>query len=323
MKIEDISQNVRLLGWNLKNAQQGDAAKPEQNYHYTSMRNLFNILESDSLWITNPRFSNDGSERPGDHFVVCFCNDGDELSQWRGYCPNGGASIQFSIGAPMSFSVLHKDFSTSYRYELYENMAIPVCYIKFEEGEIARCKQAMEEVCPPGSINENLWAYIKNEDFRSENESRLVFPTAGSLLTPCIRYRELENGRRVPYMIIRAGDIGSSYKSCNFDEDSIKKMIKKLRTERSHVLVLPDGSNQETLYNRARVIVKENNDAEPRKAKIRLICEGHLPIQRITIAPGYNREILKEEVEWFCKTKYWLQDVEVTTSKIPYIPPSE
>ena len=71
--------------------------------HYTSLPVLFEILENDECWITNVRFSNDSSEELllgdmrsiRDDYIMCCCDSDDQLSQWRGYCHNGGASIVF------------------------------------------------------------------------------------------------------------------------------------------------------------------------------------------------------------------------------------
>ena len=90
-------------------------------YHYTKLDTLWKILGSDSLFARNIRFSNDFNEyltgrdtiekfvnglqdmeelkkekilkkireNPMMYFMVCFCEDGDLLSQWRGYAQNG------------------------------------------------------------------------------------------------------------------------------------------------------------------------------------------------------------------------------------------
>ena len=49
-----------------------------------------------------------------------------------------------------------------------------------------------------------------------------------------------------------------------------------------------------------------------------IICQGHLPITKITLAPTSDKELLKKKLEIFCKSKYWLRNVEICTSKLPY-----
>ncbi len=103
-------------------------------YHYTSRSGLLGIIESKTIWASNIHYLNDYTEfllaidqtklmvrNPSDQnnkllvalynkieseleaisrmhvFAVSFSADGDVLSQWRGYCPNGqGYSIGFS-----------------------------------------------------------------------------------------------------------------------------------------------------------------------------------------------------------------------------------
>src|SRR5262249_23446401 len=103
-------------------------------HHYTDLKGLQGIVENHDLWLTNSRYSNDDEElmhgyrivrevintelasTPDDLFkdylrqvlailespapegvyICCFCQDGDLLSQWRGYGSNGtGVSLAF------------------------------------------------------------------------------------------------------------------------------------------------------------------------------------------------------------------------------------
>ena len=52
------------------------------------------------------------------NFVVCFCEDGDKLSQWRGYADNGkGVSIGFSAQELRCYSERYKDIMTMEKVE--------------------------------------------------------------------------------------------------------------------------------------------------------------------------------------------------------------
>ena len=113
----------------------GDVAEPEVVYHYTTMDTLMKIAKDASIWATSISYLNDTSE--GQHFlqlvrdriprygrlhtledkdifaeflkasdrgfesrpfVASFSQEGDSLSQWRSYCPNGnGVSIGFRV----------------------------------------------------------------------------------------------------------------------------------------------------------------------------------------------------------------------------------
>lgn len=102
-------------------------------YHYTTAAGLLGILGSRRIWATELRFLNDERElqfgvdllaaelqrqvaqrdsRPvlakiievlsvhrilRHYFVACFCEEGDLLSQWRGYASPGGYSLGFAV----------------------------------------------------------------------------------------------------------------------------------------------------------------------------------------------------------------------------------
>lgn len=106
---------------------------PDVLYHYTTAAGLQGILDSGSMWATELRFLNDERElqfgidilvselrrqvavrdsRPSllkiidvlsvhrllrHYFVTCFCEQGDLLSQWRGYASPGGYALGLSV----------------------------------------------------------------------------------------------------------------------------------------------------------------------------------------------------------------------------------
>ncbi|HEX8048962.1 DUF2971 domain-containing protein [Rhizobium sp.] len=111
-------------------------SKAPRLYHYTSLSGLLGILSSKVLWATDIGFLNDREEFkhaiklviglleqrltnatdidreplealratlyeemvfPG--YIISFTENGDLLSQWRGYSPEGGASIGFNVAA--------------------------------------------------------------------------------------------------------------------------------------------------------------------------------------------------------------------------------
>lgn len=97
-------------------------------YHYTTVTGLIGIISHKELWASDCRFLNDGTELsyakeiffnevqklnlppidngggyplPGSTldylhmYITCFCEDGDLLSQWRGYGTDQGYSLGF------------------------------------------------------------------------------------------------------------------------------------------------------------------------------------------------------------------------------------
>lgn len=62
-----------------------------------STERLFNKKEMDESAFADFILETTGTMRNANIFVASFTEKGDLLSQWRGYCPNGGYSIGFSI----------------------------------------------------------------------------------------------------------------------------------------------------------------------------------------------------------------------------------
>lgn len=127
-----------LPGWLASWLAKQVAAEPEPPagglYHYTDTPGLIGIFKTNELWATNALYTNDQAElfhslilltrlvneaqtnRAEDVatdmmliaaeefgtiievFIVCFCRNGDLLSQWRGYGPIAGYSLGFDGG---------------------------------------------------------------------------------------------------------------------------------------------------------------------------------------------------------------------------------
>lgn len=95
--------------------------------------------------------------------------------------------------------------------------------------------------------------------------------------------------------------------------------------------IIPFGKDQPQIYasffQRIREYKKtlfkdENNYPDQirwERNPVQIICDGHLPIVSITVSPSLEQEHMKEVIERFCQSKYWLQNVKVKCSKIPYI----
>ena len=88
---------------------------------------------------------------------------------------------------------------------------------------------------------------------------------------------------------------------------------------------IPQGNDQGAVYYKVeKEVAKFNRDHGLQdKNRIRIFCEGHLPIRQIMVAPTYARERIAEKIKRYCWSNYWLRDVDVVYSRIPYIPPSE
>lgn len=314
-------------------------------YHYTSLPVLFSILENDSIWVSGTRFSNDSSEEilirneefhdlnyMSDSFIICFSDKVDCLSQWRGYCFNGGAAIEFDVRQPQMYSVLHANYDTSRCYELELNAPLPVLYVEQDHLSLSSnslsaqlLKDAEAGTYSPWEI-EDIVPYFKDDAFVEESEWRLLFGNKRGKLSKCVRFRTLTDGAKVPYMVVHAGDLGKNYSRCVFEpkEYTLDK-LDEIRKNGITAIRIPQGNDQEAVYYKVEQAVNEYNKSNGLNGdyRIRIYCEGHLPIRRIVVAPTYNRERTAEKIKRYCWSNYWLRDVDVAFSNIPYIPPSE
>lgn len=159
-------------------------------YQYRSFQNFWQILQSDTLWATNARFSNDVAEQKfgmelitsvipenmkidadniglDENYIICFCLEDDKLSQWRGYASEGGVSMGFDFGMPRAFSVLHneaEDISVASNCEIQYVGLNNVCYVQpkqnveGEEEYRARCQKQIN-LCPSVMKDEGVMLY--------------------------------------------------------------------------------------------------------------------------------------------------------------------
>lgn len=301
-------------------------------YHYTSLPVLFDILENDSLWASNLRFSNDKMEARilkikgssfRDDYMICFCNEKDMLSQWRGYCYEGGAAIEFALRLPSEYSILYSDYEVSKKYTIFKNVPLRVVYVSEEDiGNQDIVQRTIDSIDKSISM-EDILPYLKNEKFYEEKEHRLVFSNIKGNLSKCIRFRTLSNGVKVPYMVIKFGDAGKMYRNCTTDvnqytDEKLKEMAKYMQE-----IWIEEGENQEVIYNEIIERIHSLEKKEKIKSGIHVYCKGHLPIKSIIVAPTADREIVAEQIERFCRSKYWLREIKIEESTIPYIRPQK
>lgn len=197
-------------------------------YQYRSLENFWQIIRSDCFWATNARFSNDYKEQQlgkqkmceivyeanedeqaelqGDCYIVCFCDDDDKLSQWRGYAEEG-VSIGFDFRNIRPFYIERKEqvslcvYNSCYKViyidedtdkmELIDRFKLSVTK---DKNNLMHLKKKAFDVIP----------YVKHNGFKEEAESRLMFSDNEADLSQCIRYRD-SNGIKIPYIVVKAG----------------------------------------------------------------------------------------------------------------------
>lgn len=299
--------------------------------HYTSLEVLFNILDGDSFWASNVRFSNDEMEEKvlklddqymRDDYIICFSNDDDILSQWRGYCNNGGAAIEMELRSPSKYSVLHADYETSKKYLLYENSPLPVVYLN-ELDNAGNKRREIENIIKEKKESKitlpDILPYLKNGKFSEEKELRMVFSNIEGKLSKCIRFRTLSNGAKVPYIVVKSGNMGKMLGNCPMDISQYS--VDRLRecSDNREIIWIEEGTDQENKYYDLMKKIDEAKKKFPELGDLAVYCRGHLPIKKIRVAPTYDKKRIAEQIKRFCMSKYWLRNVGVVISTIPYI----
>jgi len=298
-------------------------------YHYTSIKIFHNIVDNYEFWAHNIRFSNDYMEEKivserflkeknyiGDNYLICLCTDGDLLSQWRGYCPDGGVSIELSLPEKeINFTVLKEN--ERYIKNIYSS-PLPVSYIQKGNNGLIQVE-----------IKDKLdyLPLIKSYYFHEEKEYRILFNNNDHSLDKCIFEREIGNSTRVPYIkvkfnkIINEKSIKRKFNLVNQKYDKLLKISKNKFGK--HFLTIPENKLQEKIFNDISAKLDEYykiHQIPPgaKRDRITILCDGKPPITGIRIAPMYDHERVREQIEHFCKSRYWLRNVSVECSEIPY-----
>lgn len=329
-------------------------------YHYTSLEKLFAMLSTDSMWASFSLFSNDSSEGKtlgnewlqqkqyqGDNFILCFCDRDDILSQWRGYCPGGGASIGFWFPAQYGiYTLLHADYQdgtpmVGSAIESCRNRPLPVIYcasdnaagdsvgVDVRENLLGQ----FDDLNVPVSLEEVV-PYLKNGRFAEERELRIVFSNTDRSLDRCIRFRRLSDGSMVPYIVVKWGDqleMGKKL-ALSYPDEKIEQIFNEnIRSRHRKTVVLPCGQDQDKVCDKLTHSIQEykkgiygddKQKASQKRWQLRpakIICDGHLPVVSITVAPSPDQAHTKEVIERFCRSRYWLQNAVVKCSEIPYV----
>jgi hypothetical protein len=308
---------------------QNDYKTTYKFYHYTSIEKFHNIVDNCEFWAHNTRFSNDSTEERGvserflkennyigDNYFICLCANGDLLSQWRGYCSNGGVSIELSFPEKeMNFTILGNNVPNV--LNIYSS-PLPISYTNILNGGGDLHSQLKK--------NLDFLPLIKNGYFSEEQEYRILFKNIDHFFDKCIFERNLDNSTRVPYLRVvfnRNGDL-KDRKFLTFTDQTYEKIKKKaINVEGNHFLTISSNKKQESIYNDILAKLDEyykNKEITPedKRDSVTILCEGKPPITEIKIAPMYDQERVREQIEHLCKTRYWLKNVPVVCSKIPY-----
>ncbi|TKB96181.1 DUF2971 domain-containing protein [Pedobacter cryotolerans] len=245
-------------------------------YHYTSRGGLLGMVNSKSLWLTHMMYMNDAVEyQYGLDMVIkilkeqydnnlasqlidavernkeipsifsfSLSENKDTLSQWRGYCPNGGYSISFDE-ALLKESIAANANTTLRKcvYTVEEIVAIvkedivrmtPEAY--FEQRELEKTRGTSKPLSGlPYELISRAYQhipYIKNPAFHEEKEWRIVVAEHHEKpfrYTDNVQFREGKSSL-IPFVVMDLKDktINEAIISPTLDEELAIQACKKL-----------------------------------------------------------------------------------------------
>jgi hypothetical protein len=227
--------------------------RPDVIFHYTTIAGLIGIVQSGSVWATDIRFLNDSTELQyakdlllsrikeeiatqnsttlhktfweratevfksgptGYQFISCFCEDGDLLSQWRGYAGGtGGFSIGFDSRIVSTLSAKNPAvflrriiYEPRIQIEIFNQVILQVnaCITQNTDGKTAEEQNNIIAYIGHvfGTLIDELLYTFKHPSFYEEKEWRLVIPADLSNNLSSLLFRT-SNAAIIPYTEIR------------------------------------------------------------------------------------------------------------------------
>jgi len=140
-------------------------------------------------------------------YVASFTEEGDLLSQWRGYCPKGGFSVGFSYNLLSEVANKHDSFLVPcvYDFKIQKQLLeeLLVSYSNKYEEAVKKENQNNPDQIAHSLSNEfiiSLFAIapmLKHDSFKEEKEWRIV--SSNLRVTPDIKFRTNESSI-IPYI---------------------------------------------------------------------------------------------------------------------------
>lgn len=255
-------------------------------YHYTDKFGFIGMAENKTLWLTNVRYMNDPGEfiygldlvrnyiRDNYHeslgrflndaelryeeipstFSFSLSENKDLLSQWRGYCHNGGVSISFD---KQCLQTLIKENNLLIQRCLYDkteieefiaNKIVGMSPKDYQEKIIDNvfCNKQGERMPYNlvGSVFHNI-SFIKHEAYREEREWRIVYmdhyERPLSSLGEKVEYRNGPYGN-IPYLELPLKDnfiAEAIFSPGNKDSELIEKANFLIRSDNVSLSTIP------------------------------------------------------------------------------------
>ena len=122
--------------------------------------------------------------------------------------------------------------------------------------------------------------------------------------------------------VLRRWESMHSYRPCRYNYGRNDGPYTYCLQSGANCVVISQGKEQKKIYEivhkHVHELLKNADFADEHILKIPVWCEGHLPIRKITVGPCPNQNGMLEAIRHYCKHTYWLQDVEVQVSAIPF-----
>ncbi len=214
---------------------------------------------------------------------------------------------------------------------------------------IQRFVKDNEEMMEEGYLK-SLIPYIKHKGFEEEKEVRLIFEIDPMNAPYQVVYLD-SSGMKRPCIRVEVGDASQKeLPVCKIEYHSIPKGIrneinKKIKQGKLAITVMGEKGKKERKYVQIEIAEKECRKKERyiiigackyqqyvfeyidqlvsyanilEEGKIKIWCEGHLPIRKITVGPSNDAEELRESIAHKIKNIYWMKYTDVDISEIPY-----
>lgn len=294
-------------------------------------------------------------------FMICFCKRKDLLSQWRGYAKEGIAiEFDFSKGLYGSqdgfssyhcYTIMNADDEEKWLSEDDDGKPLmmgaivspyEVIYTSSEGEPDEAIKQRVSAIQKSPRERRQQYAagmipYIKNKNFKEEEECRLLFDMrqliAGEnrLLSEKYVYLDVD-GVKKPNIRVKFGnqykaqkkkktilyygnkdlyfilDVFKAILNAEGIEIQLVRDVSAFKMDKDEIL-LSEGKNQEKVCTKLRHFLG--------RMRIKIWCDGHMPIRKIYVGPSKDAELMKSSIEEYIKTRYWMKDIEVLISSIP------
>lgn len=226
------------------------------------------------------------------NFVVCFCEDGDKLSQWRGYADNGrGCAIGFSKNELMDFCKKYGNIMVLEKVEYKTEEEL-------NDIIIERAEELLEEL-------KNLRQWVETTfNFYGESD-------------------KIEKYMLMLFIHITSNVFMSSLalKNKSFEEENEWRIFFRHPVHKNPKLVYSNKKIDFLLYEEMGELLRNKIEFNVVDDKLipfypmDIVEISENPIKEIIIGP--NSKILPDDFWLFCG-KYQYENVNIRYSKIPY-----